>query len=495
MVDYMKTTSNAPDLYLNKFQLIEFDERPVKFFTVSLSEVIAQGKRLDAGVFDIDAKNIREKAAHGSYPSIYLGGSKGLIKHAYYPGRFKRHYCTSNEGEPFYMPSQLTDINPRAEKYISSLSNGDIDQLRLQPRTLLLTRSGIIGKVGYVSKTLAGKLFSDDVIRVTFKRQYDTEYVYTFLKSKAGRKILTTNGYGAVISHLEPDHLNEIPVPYAPEYLRRRISDLIVRSYQLRDKSNQVLNQASSLLIRELRLPPVADLHGPQFKENAGAENFIVHLSELAGRADASYHVPPVKAIHHHLQRHSRKVVSAGDPMISQDIFMPNRFKRVYVDEDYGVPFFGGKSIGELDPYDKKFLSLAQHEKQIKEQLTIHTDMILITCSGTIGNTALVPEHWNNWVMTNDIIRLIPKEGIKGYLSVWLASDYARKLMQSKAYGSVVSHIETENISSLPVPLLRRKEIQQEINQLALTASELRTQAYHLEQEALNIMNKEIIPV
>lgn len=45
-----------------------------------------------------------------------------------------------------------------------------MDELRLKENTLLLTRSGTIGNISYVSKTLAGCVFSDDVIRVAFKK-------------------------------------------------------------------------------------------------------------------------------------------------------------------------------------------------------------------------------------------------------------------------------------------------------------------------------------
>ena len=55
--------------------------------------------------------------------------------------------------------------------------------------------------------------------------------VYTYLKSKVGSLILQTNGYGSVITHVEPDHLSDIPVPDAPVELRQRIHNLIARSY------------------------------------------------------------------------------------------------------------------------------------------------------------------------------------------------------------------------------------------------------------------------
>lgn len=157
---------------------IEVQESPVKWCSVSLSDVVSRGKRLEASVFDVEAKQAREKISKGIYGTVALAGDNGLIETAYYPGwiqrsRLKRIYCDREYGEGFYLPSQMTDIYPKPEKYISRLADCDMDELRLKKNTLLLTRSGTIGSVAYVSKTLDRCVFSDDVIRITFKEQYD----------------------------------------------------------------------------------------------------------------------------------------------------------------------------------------------------------------------------------------------------------------------------------------------------------------------------------
>lgn len=195
---------------------VEVVESPLKFCSVKLSDVISRGKRLEASVFDVEAKRAHSIIEHGKYSAISIGGSDGLIKNAYYPGRFKRIYCEAGSGEPFYLPSQMTDIYPKADKHISALTKCNMSELKLKPQTLLLTRSGTIGTISYVSKTIEGTVFSDDVIRVTFKNDVDLGYVYAYLKSKIGNMMLTTNGYGSVITHIEPEHLSTVPIPDAP---------------------------------------------------------------------------------------------------------------------------------------------------------------------------------------------------------------------------------------------------------------------------------------
>lgn len=166
---------------------VHIPESPIKWCSVSLSDMISRGKRLEASVFDVEAKQARESVYKGKYGTVILYGDSGLIETAYYPGwmqrsRLKRIWCDKPYGEGFYLPSQMTDLYPVPEKHISRLADCDMDELRLKENTLLLTRSGTIGNISYVSRTLAGRVFSDDVIRVTFKKEYDLGYVYTYLK-------------------------------------------------------------------------------------------------------------------------------------------------------------------------------------------------------------------------------------------------------------------------------------------------------------------------
>ena len=259
----------------------------------------------------------------------------------------------------------------------------------------------------------------------------------------------------------------------------------IEESFALRDESNELLERAEKILIAELNLPPLEDF---------GAEKiFTVKASNLFGRFDASYHTPIVEKIVEHLQKNSAEVLTLGDKKISDAVILPGRFKRIYVEEGHGVTFFGGRSIGELDPSDKKFLSFSQHDKKIRDELTIHEKMILITRSGTIGTITFVPKHWEGWAITDDIIRLVPNEKISGYIYIWLQSDYAKKIINSFTYGAVVQHIEKFHIEAVPIPILKNKIAQEEINSLALSANEKRFQAYELEQAALKIFSEEIL--
>lgn len=468
------------------------NESPVKWCAVALSDVVARGKRLEASVFDVEAKQAYMLLTHGKYPAVNLISKNGPVEKAYYGGRLKRHYV--DETEPgavgFLGSSEMLDCKPEPVKFM--LNDVKTTDVRVKQGVVLISRSGTIGNVTYVGNTLSKFFVSEHAIRIECKDF--PGYVYAFLKTKIGKLIVCSTQYGAVIQEIEPEHLATVPIPDAPTMLKKKIHDLIVRSYELRDESNDLIDQATALLIGELKLPDIDAFDVGLYKKAASVDTFSVKLSNMSGRLDASYHVPIVDAIIEHLKRYAEEVTTVGDPRISREVILPGRFKRVYVDEGYGRVFIGGKQLYELDPTNKKYLSNVHHGDRISRQLELHENMTLITCSGTIGKVALVGKHWENWTANQHIIRILPaSEDIAGYLNIFLASDYGKVLITRFTYGSVVDEIDDNHVRQIAIPLLKNHTVQKKINDLALEANEKRYQAYLLEQEALQIMDRDVI--
>ncbi len=471
---------------------VETNDIPLKWCSVSLSDVIFRGKRLEASVFDVEAIQALALINNGKYKTVPLYGDQGIVKTAHYGSRLKRNYVTPEHENSigFISSSEMLDIYPRPVKFM--VDGEKVHDLHVKEGTVLLSRSGTIGNVTFVNKTLSKFLVSEHAIRLECTD--NSGYVYTFLKTKIGKKLVCSNIYGAVIQQIEPAHLTMVPVPDAPKEIKERIHNLIVESFKLRDESNELIDQATALLIDELKLPSISEFKQNNIKNSANVNAFNVKLSNLAGRVDASYHLPIVDAIVNHLRKYAEEVTTVGDERISSDIILPGRFKRVYVDEGFGRVFIGGKQLWELDPTNKKYLSLTHHGDRISKQLELHENMTLITCSGTIGKVALVGKHWENWTANQHIIRVVPADlNIAGYLNIFLSSDYGNVLIRRFTYGSVVDEIDNNHVSQIAIPLLKNKDVQKQINDFALEANQKRYKAYKLEQQALDIMDNEVI--
>ncbi len=465
---------------------------PFKWTTVSIHEVVEKDYRLEASVYGIEGRQARKDLEKCKWDIVTLTGENGLAT-AYHRPRFKRIYVEKSD-YPIYQPAQINELYPKPSSYISDLTQTDIDALRVKKGQILLTCSGTIGNCTYVGNTLDKLIFSHDLIRIEPKEY--SGFIYAYLKSRIGFNVINTNNYGAVISHIEPEHLNNVPIPNPSAILKQKIHDLIEQSFQLRDESNDLMDEAQAMLKEALQLPEIERLKAKakRFDKKAGVLNYSVPLAELDSRLDGSYHVPIVKAIESHLHKTAKEVLKVGDSQISQDIILPGRFKRIYVEEGSGITFFGGKQLFELDPSNKKYLSLVHHGDRIKNQLTLHENMTMITCSGTIGKVTIVPKHWDGWTANQHIIRVVPiNNKIAGYIYAWLSSDYAYPLITRHTYGAVVDEISDKQVSEIAIPILQEANTQKIINDKVLLANKKRARAYELEQEALQILNEKVI--
>ena len=462
----------------------------LKWTKVTLQEVLQNDYRLEASVYGSKGRQVRKDLEQCKWKLIQLDT---FIEDAFYGSRSKRIYVDKGNRDAvgFLGSSEMLSVQPKPVKFL--LKADGADRFTLKKGQVLLSRSGTIGNVSYVNAALANYFVSEHAIRINC-REFPG-YVYTFLKSEKGKTLVQSNIYGAVISQVEPEHLNNIPIPNPPSMLKQEIHCLVEESFKLRDESNDLIDEAQTLLHEALRVPAIEELQAEteQFDKMAGVLNYFVPLSKLSNRLDGSYHVPIVQVINQHLEKMAKEVVQVGDSRISQSVILPGRFKRVYVEEGNGVVFLDGKQIYELNPSNKKYLAISQHGNRIN-QLTLRENMTLITRSGTIGKVTIVPAHWEGWTANEHVIRVVPAtDEIAGYLCAWLSSDHAYPLIDRNTYGAVVDEINAEQVSKVVVPLLRDEDTQRVINSKVLEANRKRTEAYELEQEALTVLDEKVI--
>lgn len=459
----------------------------LKYTSVSLSEVLNNNLRFEASAFSIDSKIAKDRVLNCKYGYNTITGTLGICK-AYRPSITKRNFVDKQNGVPMYTPSQITELYPKAYKFLSKEQIKDLSDWVMVEGELALTCSGTVGKVSMISKTLKGKVFSQNMIRV--KEYVYLGYIYAFLNTVEGSSIITSNNYGAVIQHIDPEHLDEVIIPNAPETLKKEIHELVIESYDLRDESNDLIDKAESILYEELQLKPIEELKTEYFDNSIELRNYTTKLSDLRLRLDGSYHLPLFKSIQKHIEQFSSELKFLRSQDVSKSIILPGRFKRTYVDsEEHGIKFIGGKQMFDLNPASEKFLSKSIHGTRLGKELLLHENCILITRSGTIGKVSLVPKHWENWAANEHIIRVFPKDKeIAGYLYCWLNSEYGHEMIKKHTYGAVVDEIDTNHVGDIPLPLLKNEKKQKEINDLVLNANELRYKAHLREQEAIKRM-------
>ena len=173
---------------------------------------------------------------------------------------------------------------------------------------------------------------------------------------------------------------------------------------------------------------------------------------------------------------------------VTERIFIPPRFKRVYVDHEHGVPFLQGTHLPQFKPEDLKYLSRTAHKNL--GRWIIQTGWVLVTCSGTIGRVAIALQQWDGWAASQHILRIVPLTDSPcppGYIYSYLSSPLGQAQFNG-IYGAVVDEITAAHVDNILIPVPETSEqraVVDSINKLAFQAVEAKEQA--LEWDAHSI--------
>lgn len=131
-------------------------------------------------------------------------------------------------------------------------------------------------------------------------------------------------------------------------------------------------------------------------------------------RLDASFYNPRVAHAIETLRKSGLPIKPLGE--LTKRIFIPPRFKRIYVGRDHGLPFLQGSHVVHFQPADMKYVSRTAH-KNI-DLWIIREGWILVTRSGTVGRIAVVPREWDGWAASEHILRIIPSPRVHALLAI-----------------------------------------------------------------------------
>ena len=177
-----------------------------QFYLPNLNEAIKRLERID----DLDGWSISTLSQVCPGVQIFKGPrikTENLIVES--PG---------DAVEPYYTPTavlqeksdsiKLLDISRATLRQLKA-----IDAVRVYSGDIVITRSGSIGRVAFITDRLDGAIVSDDLIRIRIPDNDLRFYVFAFLTSDSGFSQMIRNEYGAVQQHLEPVHLQNLIIP------------------------------------------------------------------------------------------------------------------------------------------------------------------------------------------------------------------------------------------------------------------------------------------
>jgi type I restriction enzyme, S subunit len=441
------------------------------------------GRRLDCGPYmsgALEARVLLEnlKARKEALHEVTAKGLAGIFNGP----RFARSYVDDPaHGVPFLGSTDILNADLTNLPLLSRKQVAANPRLIVHADWTLITCSGTIGRMAYARPDMEGMAGSQHFMRVVpDSKKIPPGYLYAYLSSKFGVPLVVGGTYGAIIQHIEPEHIADLPVPRLGDRIEASVHELIDEAARLRDDAS-----ASRRVALE---------HVQEFLEwsSIPAAN-IAHAaaSVLQRRLDAFYHTPRVVEARAALAR--RSAVRLGDVVAS--VFEPNRGPRLKVaDPAFGVPFISSSEVFRLDPTG---------EYSISRRRTPHLDKLLVSerdlllprsgqLGGIIGRAALpLPTYYGHAASEHLVrVRCRSKEDAFYLWSVF-ASEPGYLATIGTAFGSSIPSLDCELIADMTVPWLENSH-RKELSHLVGSSVYANARAIEAERKAVRIVERGI---
>lgn len=444
------------------------------------SAFVVNASRFDASYHLSDGVQSKSQVLMSPYK---IGSIGEASKDIFYGGRNRRVYVTSKaHGIPFLSSSSILKADLSDVKMVSKKLTPNIQEQLLDKDWILISRSGTIGNTAYTNDIHAQKQASEDVIRVIPNDILRAGYMYAFLSSKYGYSLLTQGTFGAVIQHIEPSHVSQIPIPQFPADFQTKIDKQIKEAAALRVEANKLLEEAKK---------KVEEFVGVQFEKRKGYKTQSVSIKDVY--KSFQLRLDPPAIINDSifvLNRLKDKTIRLGDANLK--VYRPGIFKRCYVSNGYA--YIKGSELFDINPFTKCD-HLSRTQTPFVDEMLLKENQILVTCAGSCGQIKLITKEFedNESIGSQDIIRIESTDELitSQYLFVYLKTNLVFDYIQSMKYGSVIERIEPFHVESIPV-VKPTKELSKEVSSLIDKYKECIYKAYCLEQSAIKTVEGEI---
>ncbi|WP_155623393.1 methylation-associated defense system restriction endonuclease subunit S MAD5 [Burkholderia vietnamiensis] len=449
------------------------------------------GRRLDCNPYmsgALEARDtLKQLTVRKDALSTLTAGHAGGI---YNGPMFKRNYVESPEhGVPFVTSGSMlqADLSSLPLLRRKDAESGRLSYLRLRHGMMLISCSGTIGRMTYVRPDMDGVWSSQDVLKVVPDPAcIPPGYLYAFLSSRYGVPLVVSGTYGAIIQHIEAEHIADLPVPrFDPEF-ECEIHRLIEESANLRSVASKKLSEALKQLEVEAGFA-ATDL--PQVTELSYSS---VKCSSLNDRLDAPYHSAPALMAEAMLDRSPLGVASL--PSVVKRYFKPPIFKRLWVEsEEYGRLFVSGNDIYRYQPEAPRYVSRRTPKF---EEFVLERGTVIFQAAGQIYGLFGRPLYVDGWLegtfCADDVFRIIPFTEVDGaFLYLFLRTKVGEALIKRQACGNSIPRVWEPHISRLRV-LWPDQPIREAFAKPVIEAHEMIEQARQAELKATKLLEQKI---
>ena len=394
------------------------------------------------------------------------------------PPIFKRQFCQNTKNAiPYCQSSDVTNLLDGSNVYINKAQAIKVGSV-VKKNQILVTGFGTIGNVKLANELTDGISYANNVCRIEANPDQLYGFMYAFMASIYGKSQLNKNGSGSVVKYIEAPGIRKTLFPVFDEQKRKIIHNLISEATSLRVEANELLNKSVSLFEENIEIS----------KTHKGFQYESVNSSSLKSfhmRLDGQYQLLWKTLLKEQKSQIKYKPLSE----LAKKIFVGGRGKRMYVEN--GIPFLSSSDMMLYNP-KRNCKKVSKNTPGLKSMLVSKYD-ILISRSGTVGNTVIVGDDLSNIAISEHALRLIiDKDEISpNYVFCYLKTTHGKRSLEASSFGSVIITLNEDLIGNIDLPILDDKTVIS-INEMIdnyILKMDLSTQK---ENQAIDIIEKEI---
>ncbi|MBO6717068.1 MAG: hypothetical protein JJ913_03830 [Rhizobiaceae bacterium] len=360
------------------------------------------------------------------------------------PPRIKQVLVSPENGTPYLNTSQVFEPIPSPRKWLALGKTNAANQRFVSEGTILVMASATVGRSIVATRQHENAIISHHFMRVTARDPQVSGWIYGFLRSPQGQAMMSSSQYASIIRHIEPAHLNALPIPNVSPAIAAKFQRWMDAIIDCRNQATRYRKDAEAAYETALGapVPPKSQI------------GFTVSSTELTARRrrlEAAYHSPTARTILNAFARQQR----LGD--LVKRVWWQSRFKRAF--GEAGMPYMSADDLFTTNPHQLKSI-LVEGKKDIDEFL-VQKNWIVMACSGQIyglnGSAMLTSEYHRGFFLSHDLIRIEPDptKARPGYLLTALTHPtLGRPLVLREAYGMSIPHLDPDDVAGIAIPRL-----------------------------------------
>lgn len=345
-------------------------------------------------------------------------------------------------------------------KYISKEAYNYLKKTKMYGNELVINKIGNAGNTYLMPRLNKPVSLGMNIFMLTFKNENLSPFIYIYLNTKYGQKLIKRRVTGAVPLSIDKDSVREVIVPIFNTSFIQYINDLVNKVYEYNNNSKTIYKKTNEILLQDIDI-----INWQHNKQLWTTKNFSD--TQEANRIDAEYFQPKYDELSDKIKNYQNgytilnKIVDITKCIeVGSDEYSKN-----------GIPFVRVSNLSkyEINENNQQYITEKYYET-LSKFYQPQKGEILLSKDGTAGIAYYINEQPKCMIPCGGIVRLKIKDNeyLPEYLTLVLNSIIVQQQIERVSSGALIKHWLIDEINNTIIPKLeieKQKDIVKKIQE------------------------------